>query len=52
MVGDQLPVVLSVIEKSYKFASLFSTEAALNLLEGHGCEHIGDLADSTVVTVG
>lgn len=47
----QLPAVPSIIEKSCKFASLFSTEAPLNLLEGHKCEHVGDLADPTVVSV-
>lgn len=40
-----------MIEKSCKFASRFSAEAALNLLERRECEHVGDLADPTVAFV-
>lgn len=47
----QLPAVPSVINESYKSASLFSTVAALNLHEGRECEHVGDLANPTVVPV-
>lgn len=47
----QLPVVLSVIRKSCKYASLFSAEAALNLLEGCECQHFGDFADPAEVSI-
>lgn len=51
LLESQLPALPSVIEKSCNFASLFSTEAALNLLEGCECEHVGDLANPMVVFV-
>lgn len=41
----QHPAIPEVIEKSCKYVSLYSAEAALNLLEHGGCEHVDDLVD-------
>lgn len=48
----QLPAVPSVNEKSYKFSLLLSAEAALNLMERRDCEHVGNMAEPMIVTVG
>lgn len=41
----------SVVEKSCKYASPFTAEVALILLESHDCQHIADVADSAEVSI-
>lgn len=48
---QQHPVILEIIEKSCKYASLYSAEAAMNLLEHGGCQHIDDPVDPDEVTI-
>lgn len=48
----QLPAVVpSIVEKSYKYVSLFTVEAAQSLVEGHDWEHVVDLADPAEVSI-
>lgn len=46
---DQLLALSEVIERSCKFASLFSIEVGFNLLEGLGFQHVGGLANAGIV---
>lgn len=49
--GAQHPTIPEVIEKSSRYASLYSAEAAFCLLERQNCSHVAELADPKKIMI-